>query len=110
MAYEDGGPLPQGWFGEKSFAADAKVWGAIVASVAGQITLPARYQQVSGALAVTGIALPRANFAGLITCLPTGAFTWTAAGNIIVAGTAVVGRMLDFLYFPPTGKWYPSYV
>lgn len=110
MVYQDGGPLPQGWFGGKSFSADQKVWGADIASVAGVITLPARYQRVTGALAVTGIALPFADFGGTISVFPTGAFTWTTATNIALAGTAVVGKQLDFTYFPPTGKWYPSYI
>lgn len=110
MTYRDGGPFPQGWYSGSSFAADQKMFGAAVPSVAGVITLPARYQQVSGALAVTGIALPYPDFAGTITVFPTGAFTWTNATNIAVAGTAVVGRALDFTYFPPTGKWYASYV
>jgi len=86
------------------------LFGADVASVAGVITLPKRYQVVSGALAVTGIALPSPNFAGTISVFPTGAFTWTNATNIAVAGTAVVGRKLDFTYNPITAKWYASYL
>jgi hypothetical protein len=42
--------------------------------------------------------------------IPTGAFTWTTAGNIAVAGTAVVNRMITMAYDSGTSKWYPSYV
>lgn len=99
------GNNPSDWYDGGS-----DVFGATVASVAGVITLPKRYQVVSGALAVTGIALPAPNFAGTISVFPSGAFTWTNATNIVVAGTAVVGRRLDFTYNPITAKWYPSYV
>ena len=47
---------------------------------------------------------------GSITLIPTGAFTWTTAGNIAVAGTAVVNRALTMVYDSGTAKWYPSYV
>ena len=47
---------------------------------------------------------------GTITLIPTGAFTWTTAGNIAVAGTAVVSKALIMTYDYGTGKWYPSYV
>jgi hypothetical protein len=46
----------------------------------------------------------------MITLIPTGAFTWTAAGNIAVLGTAVVNRALTLVYDATTTKWYPSYV
>lgn len=85
--------------------------GGTIASLAG--VLPAvtgRQTIVSGALALTGITLPWPTFSGDIVLLPTGAFTWTTATNIAVAGTAVVGRALVMTYHPPTAKWYPSYV
>jgi hypothetical protein len=47
---------------------------------------------------------------GTITLIPTGAFTWTTAGNIAVLGTAVVNRALTMTYDVTTTKWYPSYV
>lgn len=47
---------------------------------------------------------------GSITLIPTGAFTWTTAGNIALAGTAVVSKALIMTYDYGTGKWYPSYV
>lgn len=100
------GNFPPDWFDNQGNG----LYGPDVASVAGVITLPYRYQIVSGALAVTGIALPAANWSGVIGVFPTGAFTWTNATNIAVAGTAVVSRYLEFVYNPVTAKFYPSYV
>lgn len=64
----------------------------------------------TGTAAMTGITVPYPTFQGRITIIPGGAFTWTNATNIAVAGTAVANRALDFIYMPLTGKWYPSYV
>ena len=64
----------------------------------------------AGTAAMTGITVPYSSFSGRITIIPGGAFTWTNATNIAVAGTAVVNRALDFVYSPVSGKWYPSYV
>jgi hypothetical protein len=67
---------------------------------------------VSGTTAVVNItaAAPISTGGGAITLIPTGAFTWTAAGNIAVLGTAVVNRALTMTYDATTTKWYPSYV
>ena len=67
---------------------------------------------VSGTTAVVTItaATPISTGGGTITLIPTGAFTWTTAGNIAVAGTAVVSRALTMTYDVTTTKWYPSYV
>jgi hypothetical protein len=42
--------------------------------------------------------------------IPTGVFTWTTAGNIALAGTAVVSKALTMTYDATTTKWYPSYI
>jgi len=67
---------------------------------------------ISGTTAVVNITAPApiASGGGRITLIPTGAFTWTAAGNIAVLGTAVVSKALDMTYDVTTAKWYPSYV
>ncbi len=67
---------------------------------------------ISGTTAVVTITAPAPISAGggTITLIPTGAFTWTAAGNIAVLGTAVVSRALTMTYDVTTTKWYPSYV
>jgi len=67
---------------------------------------------VSGTTAVVTITAPSPISAGggAVVLIPTGAFTWTTAGNIAVAGTAVVSRTLTMTYDATTTKWYPSYV
>ena len=67
---------------------------------------------ISGTAAVVTITAiaPFTTGGGTITLIPTGAFTWTTAGNIAVAGTAVVNRALTMTYDSATIKWYPSYV
>lgn len=85
--------------------------GGTLASLAGVLVgIVARQTIVSGALAITGITLPYPTFSGDIVLIPTGAFTWTTATNIALAGTAVVGKALVMTYHPNTGKWYPSYI
>lgn len=67
---------------------------------------------VSGTTAVVNItaAAPISTGGGAITLIPTGVFTWTTAGNIALAGTAVVSKALTMTYDATTTKWYPSYV
>jgi len=67
---------------------------------------------ISGTTAVVTItaAAPISAGGGTITLIPTGIFTWTTAGNIALAGTAVVGKALTMTYDITTTKWYPSYV
>ena len=67
---------------------------------------------ISGTTPVLTItpAAPISTGGGTITLIPTGAFTWTAAGNIAVLGTAVVSQALTMTYDVTTTKWYPSYV
>lgn len=67
---------------------------------------------ISGTAAIETIATqaPITGANGTIILIPTGAFTWTTAGNIAIAGTAVVGKALHMTYTNGTGKWYPSYV
>jgi hypothetical protein len=55
-------------------------------------------------------AAPISASGGAITLIPTGIFTWTTAGNIALAGTAVVSKALTMTYDATTTKWYPSYV
>lgn len=67
---------------------------------------------ISGTAAIDTIATqaPITGANGTIILIPTGAFTWTTAGNIAIAGTAVVGRALHMTFANGTSKWYPSYV
>jgi hypothetical protein len=61
--------------------------------------------------AVTGWNIPLGfNYSGGFCTVPTAAYTWTTAGNIAVAGTAVVNRLLCFTWNATASKWVPSYV
>jgi hypothetical protein len=66
---------------------------------------------ISGTTAIVTITAPSPISAGggSIVLIPTGIFTWTAAGNIALAGTAVVSKALTLVYDVTTAKWYPSY-
>lgn len=66
---------------------------------------------ITGAAAIVNITPPWPAFAGVVWFIAGGIFTWTAAGNIAVAGTSTaVGRTIGFLYSAVTGKWYPTAV
>ena len=66
---------------------------------------------ISGTTAVVTITAPSpiSTGGGSIVLIPTGVFTWTTAGNIALAGTAVVSKALTLVYDVTTTKWYPSY-
>ena len=65
--------------------------------------------RVSGATAIVNI-VPNfgGGFSGILFVVPLAVFTWTAAGNISIAGTSVINKMIVFVYSKVTGKWYPS--
>jgi len=83
---------------------------AAVASAAGAITPSGPLFHVTGTAAVTGFTIPVGFSGGSFTIIPDGVFTWTTAGNIGLAGTAVVSRSLTFTWDSNAGKFYPSYV
>lgn len=94
-------PVPQ------TFPTFAPV-GAVIASAA-TIAPTSAVFHVSGAVAVVNITVP----AGCaptctIAIVPDAVFTWTAAGNIYLAGTAVINKVLYFTY--DGTKWSPSYI
>jgi hypothetical protein len=83
--------------------------GSTVASTAGVIAATGTVFKVSGTAAITGITAPAGIAPGFTLAIePTGAFTWTTATNIILAGTAVVGKILYFVW--DGAKWVPSYI
>lgn len=83
---------------------------AAVASAAGVILPSGPLFHVTGGLAVTGFTIPIGFTGGSFTIIPDGTFTWTTAGNIAVAGTAVVNRNLTFTWDSNAAKFTPSYV
>ena len=86
--------------------------GVNVIASASNITPVKEITTISGTAAIATInpQFPVVDSNGTIILIPTGAFTWTTAGNIAVAGTAVVGRALHMTYVQNALKWYPSYV
>ena len=81
--------------------------GSPIAS-ASTIHPTAAVDRVSGAVNISTISLseavPTAPAGRVWTVIPGGAFTWDTAGNIAVAGTAVVNRVLTFTYVPATDQ------
>jgi hypothetical protein len=64
---------------------------------------------VTGTTAIATISLPATYQGGPITIIFDGVDTWTAAGNIAVAGTnTTAGSAVTFTYSFATSKWYPS--
>lgn len=67
--------------------------------------------RVTGTTAIVNITPPAVSgYSTVLYVIPTGIFTWTAAGNIGLAGTAVVGKLIVFVYSKSQNKWYPSVV
>lgn len=83
--------------------------GAVIASAA-TIAPQSLITHISGTAAVVTITVPYPGFSGFIILIPDGIFTWTAAGNIAIAGTAVVNKALWLVYDANAGKWIPSYL
>ncbi len=84
---------------------------AAIASAAADLLPSGPMFHVSGTNAITGITIPVGFTGGQIVIIPDGNFTWTTAGNIALAGTAVTGRVLVFTYDSNAAKpFYPSYV
>lgn len=82
------------------------VVGANVAS-ASTIAPTGGIFHVTGTTQITTISLPRTGFTGSIQIIPDAAFTTATGGNIALASTAVVGRVLTMTY--DGTSWYPSY-
>lgn len=85
-----------------------------VASAAGVILPSGPLFHVTGALAVTGFTVPvgfnaTAVGGGCFTVIPDALFTWTAAGNIAVAGAAGVNKLTTFCWDATNSKFVPSY-
>lgn len=81
-----------------------------VASAAGVALPTGPLFHITGTAAITGFTLPVGFNTGSFTVIPDAVFTWTAAGNIGLAGTAVVGKALTFTWDNNASKFYPSYI
>lgn len=64
--------------------------------------------QVSGTAAISTITVPT-GFSGPVFLIPQGAWTLVTGGNIGLASTAAVGRVLMVVYDYNAHLWYPAY-
>lgn len=86
---------------------DRPVLGSAVASAA-TIAATGNIFHVTGTAAIVTITVPNGTLPGIrLTLIPDAIFTWTAAGNIALAGTAVVNKALIFTW--SGSKWVGSY-
>lgn len=81
--------------------------GPLIASAA-TIAPTHPVHHVNGAAAIVNITPPSPTFRGKITIIPDSVFTWTAAGNIALAGTSVANKTLEMFY--DGFKWTPNYI
>lgn len=65
---------------------------------------------ITGTTAIATITPPfGGGFSGVLFLHPVGAFTTVTTGNIALAATAVVDRVMTLVYSKANNKWYPSY-
>ena len=69
------------------------------------------YVFISGITTIQTITAPSgmATTSGRLYLIPTGIFTTGTLGNIALASTAVVSRVLTMTWDATAAKWYPSY-
>lgn len=67
--------------------------------------------RITGTVPIATITPPTPYFNGPIYLVATGAsvFTTLTTGNIAIASTAVLGKLLILAYDPSLAKWYPNY-
>jgi 3D (Asp-Asp-Asp) domain-containing protein len=97
------------------YSSGANAVTTAVASAAGTVTPSGPLFHITGALAITGFVIPVGCNATAVggcsfTVIPDGTFTWTAAGNIALAGTAVVNKSITFTWDATNSKWVPSVI
>lgn len=96
-------------FGNTSYPAQANT---AVASAAGAVVPTGPLFHITGTAAITGFTLPLGIENGDSFCaFSDGVYTWTAAGNISILGTATAaGRQQCFTWDAAAVKWYPTSV
>lgn len=87
-------------------------WSAPVAGAATNVA-PGPYFHLTGTVAMVNLTSPTGVVeGGEVTIVFDGSaagLTWTAAGNIAVAGTATTaGSAVTFVFDSGSGKWHPS--
>lgn len=79
-----------------------------VAGWDGQLRITNAIHRVTGTGAIHTIVTPD-QFSGPVFLVPVQAWTTTTSGNIALASTAVVARLLMLVYHPVVGKWFPTF-
>lgn len=82
----------------------------LVASAAGAILPSGPLFHVNGTAAVTGFTIPVGGVGASFSIIPDAVWTWTTAGNIALAGSAVVNKLLTFTWDGTNSKYIPSYI
>ncbi len=82
----------------------------LVASAAGVVVPTGPLFHINGTNAITGFTIPVGGVGATFSVIPDAVFTWTAAGNIALAGTAVVNKLLTFAWDSTNSKYIPSYI
>lgn len=96
-------------FGGPGGAFADKVGPAIASAATIAPTHPIHH--VTGVAAIVTITPPWEGFSGPIELIADAIWTWTAAGNISVAGTTTAaGRSFKFTFDRKANKWYPDKV
>ena len=83
----------------------SQTFGAVLAS-ATTVTLTNCFHHISGTAAIVNLIAPK-GFTGPVYLIPDGLWTTTTGGNIALASTAVVNKVLIMVY--DGALWYPSY-
>jgi hypothetical protein len=91
----------------------ATIIGTALDSTSGTIAPTTGFAHVTGTGIVSTITVPGFCTAALTSCsvkfIPDAVWTTLTTGNIALASTAAVNRVIEFDYDPATAKWYPSY-
>jgi len=86
--------------------------GAALASAA-TITPITQIVHVTGTTPIATITPPASclqpGYGCRVLLIPDGLWSTTTGGNIFLGTTAVVGKVLEELYDPVAGKWFPNY-
>lgn len=105
-----------GFHGPYGGLANSTASAGTLASAAGTNAVLGPVFAISGTNAIVTFTPPigfdaSAVGGGCFTVIPKGIFTWTAAGNISIAGTTTaITQNVSFCWNPYTSKWIPSRV
>lgn len=81
-----------------------------VASVAGATLPSGPLFHSTGTNAITGWTVPVGGVGMPFSIIPDAVATWTTAGNIALAGSMVVNKLLTFTWDGTNSKYIPSYI